>query len=71
MKMLENTGLFDSVVTDMVDFYFSDAEEIGSSDISICVNLVLNQFYHNVEAVGNEERWVARNAVLRALSFKN
>jgi hypothetical protein len=68
-KSLENTGTFDAVVTDLVNLYFSDAEEIGSSDISACVRGVLLQFYENVDEVSNEERYIVRNAVRRAITF--
>jgi len=35
--------LFD-IIQENVEFFFSDAHEIGSSDVSICVNAVINEY---------------------------
>ncbi len=35
--------LFD-IIQENVEFYFNDAHEIGSSDVSICVNSVINEY---------------------------
>ena len=32
------------IIRDNVEFFFSDAHEIGSSDVSICVNAVINEY---------------------------
>jgi len=32
------------IIKDNVEFYFSDAHEIGSSDVSICVNSVIQDY---------------------------
>ena len=32
------------IIKDNVEFFFSDAHEIGSSDVSICVNAVINEY---------------------------
>ncbi len=35
--------LFD-IIKDNVEFYFNDAHEIGSSDVSVCVNSVIQDY---------------------------
>ncbi len=35
--------LFD-IIKDNVEFYFNDAYEIGSSDVSVCVNSVIQDY---------------------------
>ena len=32
------------IIRDNVEFFFSDAHEIGSSDVSVCVNAVINEY---------------------------
>ena len=32
------------IISDNVDFMFTDVEEIGSSDVSCCVNAVINDY---------------------------
>tara|TARA_B100000427_G_scaffold58809_1_gene46180 strand:- start:257 stop:508 length:252 start_codon:yes stop_codon:yes gene_type:complete len=32
------------IIQDNVEFMFSDAHEIGTSDVSICVNYVINDY---------------------------
>ena len=32
------------IIKDNVDFYFNDAHEIGSSDVSVCVNSVIRDY---------------------------
>jgi hypothetical protein len=57
-----------AIVYEEATFMFSDAEEIGSSDISCCVRNVLRNFYDNVDEATNPE-WVGvRNAVNNTLS---
>jgi hypothetical protein len=57
-----------AVVEDEVSFMFSDAEEIGSSDISCCVRSILRNFYTNIEEATNPECVAIRNAVHNTLS---
>jgi hypothetical protein len=69
MKIFEN-GL-DALlanIEDHVESFFSDAEEIGSSDISCCVRAILRSYYPNPDDATNPE-WVAvRNGVHNHLS---
>ena len=32
------------IISDNVDFMFTDVEEIGSSDVSICVNRIIKEY---------------------------
>ena len=32
------------IIRDNVEFFFSDAHEIGSSDVSVCVNAVIRDY---------------------------
>ena len=32
------------IIKDNVEFYFNDAHEIGSSDVSVCVNSVIQDY---------------------------
>lgn len=69
-KFLENVRLFDEIVCQEAECMFADAEEIGSSDMSICARYVLQNFYSEEEmkAVGNEEFWIVKNAIRNAIA---
>ena len=32
------------IISDNVDFMFTDVEEIGTSDVSICVNRIIKEY---------------------------
>jgi len=57
-----------AVIDDEVYSMFSDAEEIGSSDISCCVRNVLRNFYINIDEATNPECVAVRNAVQNSLA---
>ena len=57
-----------AVVEDEVSFMFSDAEEIGSSDISCCVRSVLRNFYDNIDEASNPECVAVRNCISNTLT---
>jgi hypothetical protein len=69
MKIFEN-GLDHllAVIEDEVFFMFTDAEEIGSSDISCCVRNVLRSFYDNIDEATNPECVAIRNGINNALT---
>jgi len=59
-----------NVVQDQVDFFFDDDDdEIGSSDISCCVNQVLRQL--DCLDADDTERSMIRNAVMNNIPDTN
>ena len=63
------TSLFD-IIRHNVEFYFLDAHEIGSSDVSICVNSVIDEYAPLTENfVAVPTRWEIRRAVNEAISL--
>ena len=62
------TSLFD-IIRHNVEFYFLDAHEIGSSDVSICVNSVIDEYAPLTENfVAVPTRREIRRAVNEAIS---
>ncbi len=62
-------SLFD-IIRHNVEFYFLDAHEIGSSDVSICVNSVIDEYAPLTENfVAVPTRWEIRRAVHEAISL--
>tara|TARA_R100000278_G_scaffold56069_1_gene46488 strand:+ start:208 stop:459 length:252 start_codon:yes stop_codon:yes gene_type:complete len=61
------TSLFD-IIMHNVEFYFLDAHDIGSSDVSICVNSVIDEYAPLTENfVSVPTRREIRRAVLEAI----
>ena len=62
-------SLFD-IIRHNVEFYFLDAHEIGSSDVSICVNSVIDEYAPLTENfVAVPTRREIRRAVNEAISL--
>ena len=57
------------IIRDNVEFYFSDAHEIGSSDVSICVNSVIRDYAPQTDNYGSvPTRREIRRSVNEAIS---
>lgn len=54
-------------VESAVEFFFEDAEEIGSSDISCCVLSVVDRYYDNHDDCSDWEFKALRNAVMNKI----
>lgn len=60
------------IISDNVDFMFTDVEEIGSSDISICVNRIIKEYAPFTEDYASTPtRQVIRRCVRNCLSSLN
>ena len=60
------------IISDNVDFMFTDVEEIGSSDISICVNRIIKEYApFTVDYASTPTRQVIRRMVHNCLSTLN
>lgn len=68
MQILNDTGLFDRTVTDITEWFFEGAEEIGSSDMSTCANTILHELGRDPKEATNEERWIVKNAIRNVLN---
>lgn len=55
------------IIEETVHWMFSDAEEIGTSDISCCVNSCLDNYYGKNAEVSSETRFKVRSAVMTAI----
>ncbi len=57
------------IISDHVDFMFTDVEEIGSSDVSICVNRIIRDYAPLTENFASvPTRQVIRRMVNTALN---
>ena len=58
------------IIKDNVDFYFNDAHEIGSSDVSVCVNSVIRDYAPQTDNYASvPTRREIRRAVNEAISL--
>ena len=56
------------IISDNVDFMFTDVHEIGSSDVSICVNRIIKEYAPFTEDYASTPtRQVIRRCVLNCL----
>ena len=56
------------IISDNVDFMFTDVEEIGTSDVSICVNRIIKEYAPFTEDYASTPtRQVIRRCVLNCL----
>jgi hypothetical protein len=69
MSLFENHSLDDviSVIEDNVSFYFEDAYEIGSSDVSCCVRSVVDQLGLDFDSLSKVDIMLLRNGVQNAI----
>lgn len=58
-------------VDEQVSWMFSDAEEIGSSDVSACVRAVFSGLGYNVDRASDYDYSIIRNAVYKSISRQN
>ena len=61
----------DAVITaaeENVDWFFADAEEIGSSDVSCCVAAIIRDLGEQPEAVDQVEYRMLRNLVQNCIA---
>ena len=57
------------IISDNVDFMFTDVEEIGTSDVSICVNRIIRDYAPYTEQFASTPtRQVIRRMVNHAIS---
>ena len=60
------------IISDNVDFMFTDVEEIGSSDVSICVNRIIKEYSPFTEDYASTPtRQVIRRMVNNCISTLN
>ena len=52
-----------SIAKEEVEWFFSDAEEIGSSDVSICVRAIYDKLDVHPDSAPREELGLIRNLV--------
>ena len=57
------------IISDNVDFMFTDVEEIGTSDVSICVNRIIRDYApYTDQFASTPTRQVIRRMVSHAIS---
>ena len=73
--IMNNTGVFlmlYEIISDNVDFMFTDVEEIGTSDVSICVNRIIKEYAPFTEDYASTPtRQVIRRMVNNCLATLN